>query len=148
MRLLVAMMAAALCAGCASIARGTAEQLQFDSEPRGAIVRTVEDFRCGLDPCVEAPPPGPSCLTPCVMQVKRNAPILATFSKDGYQPETLRIDTKLAGSGAVGVAGNAILGGAVGALVDVGTGAALDHVPNPAFVTLTPLKPEPARPRR
>ena len=33
-----------------------------------------------------------------------------------------------------GGAGNVIIGGAIGAVVDVGTGAALDHYPNPLKV--------------
>ena len=51
------------------------------------------------------------------------------------------------GSGAAGFAGNLLLGGVVGMGVDVVTGAATDHKPNPVIVTLQPLAP-PAPPPR
>ncbi|HET9615607.1 MAG TPA: hypothetical protein VFP74_00435 [Pseudolabrys sp.] len=69
---------------------------------------------------------------------------MVTFSKPGYQDVTVPLKTKVAGAGAVGVAGNVIIGGAVGVVVDTASGAALDHYPNPLRVNLVPVaKPEP-----
>lgn len=135
-------------AGCASVTRGTTEQVQFDSEPSGAEMRstiipkpqqkTSEDY---YGPIVDMPPQsGPACVTPCALEVPRNQALMATFSKPGYQPQTLKIDTRVADQGVAAFAGNAIVGGVVGGLVDVGTGAALNHTPNPAKVILVPIK--------
>jgi len=41
---------------------------------------------------------------------------------------------------AAGFAGNIVLGGAVGMVVDASTGATLEHVPNPVTATLIPMK--------
>jgi hypothetical protein len=72
-----------------------------------------------------------------------------TFSKPGYQDLTVPLKTKVAGAGAVGVAGNVIVGGAVGLVVDTASGAALDHYPNPLKVTLVPIsRPEPPKSRK
>jgi len=142
--------------GCASVVRGTTEQVTFDSDPSGAEMRSVIYYPCG-GPCpvrdeavgsaaaysgsdVRTPEvPGPACITPCTAQVARNEELLVTFSKAGYEPQTVRLTTKASGGGAAGMAGNIILGGAVGLVVDAGTGAALDHYPNPLKVLLKPL---------
>lgn len=156
-RIFLAALCAASVAACASVTRGTIEQVTFDSEPAGAEMRSIIYYECG-GPCpqrderpetgaayfgedMKTPPvPGPACITPCSAQVARNQDLIVTFTKPGYEPQTVRLTTKLAGGGAVGVAGNAILGGAVGLVVDTGTGAAMDHYPNPLKVLLVPIK--------
>ncbi|WP_210247459.1 hypothetical protein [Neoaquamicrobium microcysteis] len=45
----------------------------------------------------------------------------------------------MSGGGAAGLAGNILIGGVIGAGVDVATGATLDHHPNPANIYLVPL---------
>jgi len=89
-----------------------------------------------------------ACVTPCVVQAKRNADITVTINKEGYEPQTIPLTKDIPGSGAAGFAGNLLLGGVVGMGVDAVTGAALDHKPNPVIVTLQPLAPAPARPAR
>lgn len=83
---------------------------------------------------------GPACVTPCVVEVKRNQGLIVTFTKAGYEPQTVKLETRVAGRGAVGVAGNILVGGGVGMIVDTGTGAAMDHHPNPLKVTLVPIR--------
>jgi hypothetical protein len=84
-----------------------------------------------------------------MVEVPRNKELLATFSKLGYEDVTVPLKTKVAGAGAVGVAGNVIAGGAVGLVVDTASGAAMDHYPNPLKVTLVPIEQkEPQRPRK
>src|SRR5689334_16405434 len=123
---IVAFAAAATLCGCASVTRGTIEQVTFDSEPSGAEMRSIIYYECG-GPCPQrderpeagAPysnertpeVPGPACITPCSAAVARNQELIVTFTKVGYEPQTVRLTTKLAGGGAVGVAGNIILGG-------------------------------------
>src|SRR5262245_29763899 len=119
--------------GCATVTRGTTEQIQFDSKPVGAEVRTVMlpvcDEECAerqsatQDVGTRAVQPGkresgPSCVTPCTVTIDRARVMLATFSKPGYEPQTVRVTPQVAGKGALGVAGNAIVGGAAGMVID------------------------------
>lgn len=146
--------------------RGTDNQVQFDSEPTGAEVRTVIASACG-EACAAAnaqaggrdviygtpeiadkPVPGPACITPCVVTVGRKDILIATFTKPGYHPETIKVDTRVAGGGAAAFAGNVIAGGVVGGVIDAGTGAALEHHPNPAKAFLRPIAPPPKPARR
>jgi hypothetical protein len=129
---------AALCAvvgGCASVARGTTENISIASTPAGA-----EATISGLDVPT-------ACVTPCSVVVKRNADISVSFQKEGYAPQVVPLTKEIQGAGAAGFAGNLLVGGLVGMGVDAVTGAATDHKPNPVAVTLEPLAPpSPARP--
>lgn len=162
--LLFALGVTTLLAGCASVTRGTNEQVQFDSEPAGAEMRSIIDYPCG-GPCalrddrpetgsaymdgVRTPEiMGPACVTPCSIQVARNQDLIVTFAKAGYQPQTVKLGRQTSGGGTVGMAGNILLGGVVGLAVDAGNGAAFDHVPNPLKVVLRPLAVETAPAKR
>jgi hypothetical protein len=129
---------AALCAvvgGCASVARGTTENISIVSTPPGA-----EATVSGLDVPT-------ACMTPCSVVVKRNADISVAFQKEGYAPQVIPLTKEIQSTGAAGFAGNVLIGGLVGMGVDAYTGAATDHKPNPVTVTLEPLaRPAPARP--
>ena len=126
----------ALCAiagGCASVTRGTTENISIASTPSGA-----EATVSGLDVPT-------TCVTPCSVVVKRNADISVTVEKEGYEPQIVQLTKDVPVSGAAGFAGNLLLGGPVGMGVDVVTGAATDHKPNPVIVTLERIAP-PQRP--
>ena len=127
-------LAAALCValgGCASVTRGTTENISIASTPSGAQADVA-----GLDiPTV--------CVTPCVVQAKRSADIVVTVSKEGYEPQIVPLTKDVSGSGGAGFAGKLLLGGLVGMGVDAATGAAMDHKPNPVIVTLQPVPPPP-----
>ena len=127
------------CIGCASISRGTTENISISSTPPGATAELS-----GLDNPT-------SCVTPCVVVVKRNADITVTVNKDGYERQVIPLTQEIPGSGAAGFAGNVLIGGLVGMGVDAATGAAQDHKPNPVIVTLNPVEPAPqpraAKPR-
>ena len=114
---------AALC-GCATITRGTTDQIQIVSDPSGADVRTSLNQ---------------VCITPCTLQVARSDQFGVVFSKPGYQDQTINVTTKIAGAGAAGFAGNLLLGGIVGMGVDAATGATLEHLPNPVSASETSL---------
>src|SRR3954467_12372333 len=125
----------ALCAlvgGCASVARGTTENISIASTPSGA-----EAVISGLDVPT-------TCLTPCAVVVKRNADISVAFQKEGFEPQIVQLTKEIQGAGAAGFAGNLLLGGVVGMGVDAVTGAATDHKPNPVIVTLQPSVPHAA----
>src|SRR2546423_14524025 len=136
-RLLLAMVIAVPCVGCASVTRGTTENISIATTPAGATAEIS-----GL----EIPT---ACVTPCVVQAKRNADLTVTINKPGYEPQVIPLTKEIPGSGAAGFAGNLLAGGLVGMGVDAVTGAALDHKPNPVIVTLQPIAPppQPVKPR-
>jgi hypothetical protein len=145
MRLVAACLLALFCAGCASATRGWEEQIAVSSTPSG--VDAVVTGSSYPEPCV----------TPCVIKAKRNDEISITFNKEGYQTQVVTLKKEIATNGAIGFAGNILLGGGIGMLVDGASGAALDHKPNPVIVTMQPrrsaskpaskpLKPKPSQP--
>ena len=115
--------------GCASVTRGTTENIAISSTPSG-----VEAVVSGL----EVPT---TCTTPCSVVAKRNADISITFEKPGYESQVVQLQRDIPGTGAAGFAGNLLLGGIVGMGVDAATGAATDHKPNPVIVTMQPSAP-------
>src|SRR5258708_25434867 len=117
------------CLGCASVTRGTTENISIATTPAGATADIS-----GL----EIPT---ACVTPCVVQAKRNADITVAINKEGYEPQVIPLTKEIPAPGAAGFAGNILLGGLVGMGVDAATGAALDHKPNPVTVTLQPVAP-------
>ena len=116
--------------GCATVTRGTEEQILVNSDPPGAQAQTS----LGLQ-----------CITPCTLNVQRKNEFTVTIGKPGYEPQTIPVLTRMAGAGAAGLAGNVLVGGAIGIGVDVVTGATLEHYPNPVTVVLRPLAPPPGQ---
>lgn len=96
--------------GCATMIRGTNDQLHISSTPTGAKA-TLSN--------------GQSCTTPCTMQLKRNQSLIINYSKPGCKPTQLSVYPTLAGAGVI-----------LGGLVDYGTGAVYNLTPNPASVML------------
>ncbi|MCP8938973.1 translation initiation factor 2 [Alsobacter sp. SYSU M60028] len=121
MGLAAAMGLALALAGCATVTRGTTNQVTFTSEPSGAEVKTSI---------------GHGCTTPCTIEVPRKSEFVATFSLEGYKPAQVPVATRVAGAGAAGFAGNVLVGGLVGMGVDAATGATYEHFPNPVSATL------------
>lgn len=119
---------AALLSGCATVTRGTTDQIQIISDPSGADVRTSLNQQC---------------VTPCTIQVARSDQFAVVFRKPGYEDQTINVTTKIAGTGAAGFAGNLLLGGIVGMGVDAATGATLEHAPSPVSAVLRPVGPAP-----
>jgi len=129
MRILAVVALAAALGGCASVTRGTTENISISSTPSGA-----EATISGL----EVPT---ACITPCAIVAKRSADITVSFAKEGFEPEIVPLTKEIPGTGAAGFAGNILLGGLVGMGVDAATGAVQDHKPNPVIVTLKPIRP-------
>ncbi len=125
MRWLFVFALAAACGGCASVTRGTTEQVQISSEPAGADIRTSM---------------GQVCVSPCTLQFNRKDEFSVTASKPGYHSAQMQVGTRVAAGGAAGFAGNVLVGGVVGMAVDAATGATLEHYPNPVMLTLVPLR--------
>jgi hypothetical protein len=118
--------ASLLLGGCATVTRGTTEQITLNSEPPGAQARTSLGQNCPM--------------TPCTFEVSRKSEFIVTFEKDGYEPTQIPVVTKLAGAGVAGFAGNVIVGGIVGMGVDAFTGSTLEHYPSPVYATLVRSK--------
>lgn len=102
-------------AGCASVTRGSTNEVNFTSAPTGALVKTST---------------GQSCTTPCMMIFDRREEFVTTFTLGGEE-RTIDVTTDLAANGAGAVAGNILAGGVIGMGIDAATGAALDHFPDP-----------------
>jgi hypothetical protein len=125
MRVMAVCALAGVVAACASITRGTTNQVQIQSEPSGAEARTSM---------------GHSCVTPCSLQFSRKDEFVVTISKPGFHALEIPVKTQVGGAGAAGFAGNVLVGGLVGMGVDAATGATLEHFPNPVIGTLEPVK--------
>lgn len=122
---LLAVIAGSLSLGaCATVTRGTTEQLTFTSDPPAAM-RTSTGLSCPT--------------TPCTLEVTRKSEFIATFSKDGYESQDVAVQTRVAGAGAAGFAGNVLVGGLIGMGVDAATGSTLEHFPSPVVASLAPI---------
>ena len=132
-RHLLSLLLALSCCACATITRGTSDQVQIRSEPGEATVRTSL---------------GHSCITPCTITVSRKDEFTVVISKPGYQTIEIPVRTAVQPAGGGALAGNILVGGVVGLGADVATGAANDHVPNPVVAELAPDRPgvRPSRP--
>ena len=102
----------ALCAflGCATIIRGTEQDLQINSDPDKAKASLSN---------------GMSCNTPCVLRVSRKQSYTVKFEKEGCEPTLVSVYPSLSGAGVL-----------LGGLIDFGTGAVYDLQPNPVITNL------------
>ena len=117
--------------GCATLARGTTDEVSVMSDPAGAQVTT--SF-------------GSHCTTPCSLAVARDQLFSLSVAKDGYEAQKVEVVTRLSGAGLATATENIVTAG-LGATVDAATGATLEHVPNPVNVTLV-KRPSAAAPRK
>ena len=122
-RLGAALVAASMVTGCATVTRGTKQKFEIKSQPPGADVSMTT---------------GETCVTPCKLKLKRKTGFIATITKPGYKPAQVSVDSSVHGGGVAGAAGNLLLGGLIGGVVDGGNGSMKDLRPNPIDVTLTP----------
>ena len=113
--------AAAFLSGCATVTRGTKEELTVQSTPSGAHVRLST---------------GQTGVTPATFTIPRKGDLSVTVSMDGYETQEVFLSSKLSGAGTAGFLGNALIGGVIGGGIDVISGATLSHTPNPVIVSL------------
>ena len=125
---LVITAAALLSTACATVTRGSTEAWTVETDPSGATVRTSAGYAC------EA--------TPCTWKLPRKTAFEVTISKPGYKTVQTQVVTTISTAGGAGMAGNVILGGLIGATVDLTTGAMKDLKPNPLTVKLEPVAPK------
>lgn len=104
-------------AGCATVINGVHQDLEFRSDPEGAVVALST---------------GQTCESPCTYSVRRGNDLRIDFRKDGYRPEFVYVQSRMGGS----AFGNILLGGGIGAVVD-GTNGASNHLyPSPVYIRL------------
>ena len=126
-RLVGSIVAVFTLAGCNTVTRGTEETVTITASPASARIWTSLGQECPK--------------SPCAIRVERKTDFTAYAEAKGYARGSVAVSSKLTDQAAPGVVGNAILpGGSVGLVVDAATGAMLDHSPNPAHITLEPLK--------
>lgn len=122
-RLAIALAATLALSSCATITRGTRTAFVVETIPSGAYVRLSMGQECNSTPCT-------------FPQISREAEFTVTISKPGYRTVTANVSHQTANAGGVGMAGNVILGGLIGAAVDANSGATQNLVPNPLVVHL------------
>lgn len=118
--------------GCATITRGTKDTLVIESVPGGASV-TLSNGMVGA--------------TPTSFKLSRKENVIVRIEKEGYEPVAVNVNSQVDTGGGMGMAGNVIFGGLIGAGIDAGTGATNSLKPNPVSVTLVPVVPDEPLPR-
>lgn len=115
---------------CATATRGTTEPVNFTSDPSGAKMTT--SF-------------GPTCVTPCTIEIERSQTFTAKFEL-GDQVQEIFVDTEVpdavAGTTAANVLLTPIILIPVAIAVDAASGANLNHTPNPVFAKFDPVAKE------
>jgi len=89
---------------CATITRGVHEKLSVTSDPSGANV-TLSTGEKGVTPAK-------------FVKERRTENFTVTVSKPGYTSQTVKVESKFGGTGGGAMAGNLLLGGAIGLGVD------------------------------
>jgi hypothetical protein len=108
-----------LASGCATIVKGTTQDIPISSDPAGA--RISIDGR-------------PSGTTPTKVTMDRKHSHMVTIEQENYEVENVAITNSMGGA----VAGNIILGGLVGWGVDAVSGAQYNLHPDTVSVRLRP----------
>lgn len=122
-RAALALCAAAAVSACATITRGTNEDLVVATDPAGAVARLSS---------------GQQCETPCSLRVARRDDVALTIEKEGYETVRTTVASEVDAGGVAGMLRSVVATGVVGAVVDVRSGAMRSHRPNPLVVELTP----------
>ena len=120
--ILLGLVASLSLGGCATITRTEHDTWTVKTTPGSAAVKTTNGFGCDA--------------TPCTFRMERKAEFDVTITKPGYKSWTGHVTHKVSGAGGAGMAGNVLVGGLIGVVVDSNSGAMFDLVPNPLEVTL------------
>jgi hypothetical protein len=98
-RTILAGLSLALLSRCATIIRGTEQEVAVNTNPAGATVQFSN---------------GQSCTSPCRIKSRRDQSLIITITKDAYATQTATMMPMLAGGGVM-----------LGGLIDYGTGGRL-----------------------
>lgn len=114
--------------GCASVTRGINDTVEIYYDPPQAKVSTNLGHVCTS--------------SPCSLDVPRKKAFTVSAELEGYAPQAVQVESKLAPGGVAGMAGNVLVGGVIGVGIDAATGATLEHFPNPVLIEMIPTDPE------
>jgi hypothetical protein len=131
-RLLAALLAASLlgAARCATVAHGTTQRIEVESNPAGAVVSLS---------CVEGSVPNLG-VTPIGIDVQRKSKSCAVeIAKEGYFPVNVPLQRTFSGV----YVGNLLVGGVVGLVADAASGAMYKQGPPIVRVDLVPQSRQP-----
>lgn len=106
----IVLLTAVMLSGCATIIRGTEQEVAINTNPVGANVQFSN---------------GQSCVSPCTIKTKRNQSLQISITKDGCHQQTATMMPTLSGGGVI-----------MGGFIDYGTGAVYDLQPNPMTISL------------
>lgn len=123
-RLVGVSISALMLPACATITRGTDQTFVIESDPPGANA----ELSTGI-----------SCKTPCALRLKRRHSFTVDITRKGFEPVRATVDSGVSGGGGAAMAGNVILGGIVGAVIDGTNGSMNELRPNPLKVNLVPV---------
>jgi hypothetical protein len=118
----ILLFAASLFGGCGTIVHGSSQCVNFNTNPQGATLRFDD---------------GMMYTTPSQVKLERKKDYVVTISKEGYQTQTVPLNSVLSGW----LAGNLLFGGIIGGGVDLISGAAWTLTPEQVVMTLAPLAP-------
>jgi len=111
MRISLTLLCLTLLMGCATILRGTEQNVNVDTVPSGALVEFSN---------------GQSCMSPCAIAAKRNQSLNVHVWMAGCAPQTAFVRPRITATG-----------GVLGGLPDLATGAVYDLEPSQLSFTLT-----------
>ena len=111
MRISFPLLCLVLLAGCATIIRGTEQDVTVDTVPSGARVEFSN---------------GQSCMSPCSISAKRSKALNVIVTMDGCAPQTAFVRPRMTATG-----------GLLGGLPDLATGAVYDLEPSQLTFNLT-----------
>lgn len=114
--------------GCATVTRGTQDDVKIYYSPEDAQVITSNGRTCTQ--------------SPCILKMPRKESFDVIASKTGYVKKVVAVTSSVSGKGAAGMAGNVLVGGVIGIGVDAISGASRDHYPNPVLIELVPTNPK------
>lgn len=106
--------------GCATVVRGTSQDISISSNPVGASI-TIDNTHFGV--------------TPTIVSLYRGDSHNVLIYLDGYEPLTARINSRTDAA----IAGNCLLGGIPGIAIDAVTGSAKILTPDVISVALVPV---------
>lgn len=125
MKIGVVVLGAIMVSGCATVFRGSSEDISFTSSPTGGEVRLST---------------GQFCVTPCTIDVSRKGPLTVTIDLDGYKEYRTAMPATIDGAAVAGYTTfNVVMLPIVNDVVDYNTRANFSRKPNPLHVELIPL---------
>lgn len=124
MRLGGVLLCAASLSACATVTRGTRQNYTIETDPAGAQIALST---------------GQTCTSPCRLRLPRKHDFTVTARMEGYETATASVDSRIRAGGVAGAAGNILVGGIIGGIVDGSNGSMRDLMPNPLRISMARL---------